>query len=244
MNNYKLVIQYDGSNYAGWQMQNNAATIQEIITSAIETITKEKVILNGSGRTDSGVHALGQVANFRTGINLDMYKFRYQLNSLLPEDISIISGEKTLPEFHSRYDAKRRSYIYLLSGFKSPFFHNYSWYINKKHDLNKLKEVSKYFLGKNNFSAFSKKRSDTQNKICQVYDIAWRERNGLLIFYIAADRFLHGMVRTILGTIMDSVNQQDPESYIKNIFNSRDRSEAGESVPAKGLFLYKVKYDN
>lgn len=244
MNNYRITIQYDGSRYAGWQTQENAVTIQQMINDALELILKEKVKVNGSGRTDSGVHALGQVGNFRTEAELDLYKFKYQMNSVLPGDISIIKAEKAGDDFHSRYDAKKRSYVYLITAFKSPFLKNYSWYLNKEIDLDAMRSISAYFKGKKDYTAFCRKASETENKICEVYNIQWKRTSGITIFLIEADRFLHGMVRTILGTSFEALKKQDPAGYIKAVFEKKERSEAGEAVPAKGLFLYKVKYEN
>ncbi len=244
MNNYKLILQYDGSNYAGWQLQKNAVTIQQVVTDAIEIILKEKVVLTGSGRTDAGVHALGQAANFKTDSSLELYKFRYQLNSVLPFDISAVNAEMVDENFNSRYDARKRSYIYLLSRIKSPFYGKYSWNPHREIELSKLRTLSSGFLGMKDFSAFCKTSSETKNKVCEVFNISWTEKNNLIVFSIEADRFLHGMVRTILGTLLDSLKHENPEHFIEDIFENKDRTFAGESVPAKGLFLYKVEYDN
>ena len=159
LNNYKLIIQYDGTKYAGWQMQQNAITVQEKIVDAIAVITKEKVNLIGSGRTDTGVHAFGQVANFRTENELDLYKFSYSLNSILPNDISIIKIDKADESFHSRFDAKSRSYIYIFSQIKSPFYYDYSYHYSPitKIDFVSLNRISKIFLGEHDFTSFSRK---------------------------------------------------------------------------------------
>lgn len=242
MNNYKLILQYDGTRYSGWQIQNNAKTIQQEIINAIKIILKEDINLIGSGRTDAGVHALGQVANFRTEKEIDLYKFQFSLNSILPEDISIISIEKVNENFHSRFDAKERSYIYLISQFKSPFYKNHSFFYPQKVELEKLNELSKLFIGKKNFSSFCKKKSKVESKFCQVTEISWSNRLELIVFKISADRFLHGMVRAIVGTLLKALNKGNPEEYIRKIFDSEQREFAGESVPAKGLFLYKVEY--
>ncbi len=240
--NYKLKIQYDGTNYSGWQIQDNAVTVQQKITDAIKTITKQNINLIGSGRTDTGVHALGQVGNFISNEELDIYRFKYSLNSILPEDISVISIEETEEKFHSRFDAKKRSYIYLFSKIKSPFINKYSYFLNEKFDINFMNEISKSFLGKNNFTSFAKKKTETKNKNCNIYDIHWKEFRDKISFYIEADRFLHGMVRTIVGTLINVHKDKWDIEQIKKIFKSEDRSTAGEAVPAKGLFLYKVKY--
>jgi tRNA pseudouridine38-40 synthase len=242
--NYKLIIQYDGTEYAGWQIQHNAVTVQQKVTEAIYTISKEMVTLNGSGRTDSGVHALGQTANFRCEQDLDLYKFKYQLNSILPSDISIIKAEETDINFHARFDANKRSYIYIISRIKTPFLDRYSWFINRNLDINNLNLISRELIGKKDFTGFCKSNTETKNKVCEVYSVHWKEIKGMVFFFIEADRFLHGMVRTILGTILKASDSSSPNELIQNVFLTRDRSEAGESVPASGLFLYKVKYGN
>lgn len=242
MNNYKLTIQYDGTNYSGWQIQTNANSIQQEITRAINIILKEQVNLIGSGRTDAGVHAIGQVANFRTEKEIDLYKFQFSLNSILPEDISISSILKVDEKFHSRFDAKKRTYLYLISQFKSPFFKRYSYYYPKQLNTEKLNELSYLFIGKKNFASFCKRQSEVENKICDIYEISWFTQYDLVVFKISADRFLHGMVRAIVGTILNAEKKGNSEEYIQQVFNSENRESAGEAVPAKGLFLYKVEY--
>lgn len=242
LNNYKIKIQYDGTGYAGWQIQKNQFTVQQKITEAIETILKEKVNLIGSGRTDTGVHALGQVANFRTEQSLDQYKFLYSLNSILPRDISILSLEKVTEDFHSRFDAKKRTYIYLISRHKSPFYFRYSYFYHFEVDCNKLNILSESFTGRYDFTSFSKKNSDTRNKVCEIYEARWKQTRGMVLFYITADRFLHGMVRAVTGTLLSASRNNLDGSYIMQIMESKNREKADEAVPAKGLFLYKVKY--
>lgn len=242
MNNYKLLIQYDGTNYAGWQIQENAVTVQQKIVEAIKTLIDEDVNLIGSGRTDAGVHALGQVANFITSEELDLYKFKYSLNSMLPKDISVIDIQKVHQEFHSRYDAKKRSYLYIISKNKSPFYDRYSYFYHGPLDCRKLNSISGRLIGEHDFTSFCKQNTETENKVCNIYNIHWKETRGLIFFIIEADRFLHGMVRTIIGTVLNSFKNNFDDSYIEVILKSRNRGTAGESVPAKGLFLYKVKY--
>lgn len=242
MNNYKLIIQYDGTDYAGWQIQSGEKTIQQTITDAVETITKKKVNLIGSGRTDSGVHALGQSANFRIDDDLDTRKFIYSLNSILPHDISVLEIEKRETDFNSRFDAKERTYLYFLSKYKSPFFNKYSYHYHGTTDLSKLNSICSAFLGENDFTSFSKKNTVISNKNCKVFDCKWYEFNDLIIFEITANRFLHGMVRTITGTILKAIESGRSTDYIKDIFQAVNREAAPMAVPAKGLFLYKVKY--
>src|SRR5690606_24253005 len=138
MYNYKLLIQYDGTNYAGWQIQKNAVTVQQVIADSIFKITGKKITLTGSGRTDSGVHALGQVGNFHISTQLNTYKFIYSLNSILPHDISILNIEEADEKFNARFSAKKRSYLYFISKIKSPFYNSYSFFYHDKIDINKL----------------------------------------------------------------------------------------------------------
>ena len=244
MNNYKLLIQYDGTDYSGWQIQSNAPTVQQKIVEAIEVITGKKVNLIGSGRTDSGVHAFGQVANFRIETELDTYKFKYSLNSILPYDISVLNMEKVEESFHSRFDAIKRSYIYLFSYNKSPFYKKYSYHYFSitKLDFSKLNKISKSLIGEHDFTSFSKKNAEIEDKTCNVSEIRWHMGKELSVVYITSNRFLHGMVRTIVGTILYAAENNLGEDYLINILDSKDREDAKESVPAKGLFLYKVRY--
>jgi tRNA pseudouridine38-40 synthase len=244
MPNYRIKIQYDGTNYSGWQSQPSRSTIQDEIIKAISIITKEDVNIVGSGRTDAGVHSLGQVANFRTENKYDIIKIKHSLNSILPRDISIDDMAEVDENFHSRFDAKIRSYIYLISRKKSPFWGNYSYlypYVNSI-DLNRLRNISSVLIGKHDFTSFCKAKTNTENKVCNVNSIYWKDTKGLIIFMIEADRFLHGMVRTIVGTLLKLASENKDKVILHEILDLQNREAAGESLPAKGLFLYKVKY--
>jgi len=241
VSNYKLSIQYDGTDYAGWQIQENANTVQGTISDAIKVITAEEVNLIASGRTDSGVHALGQIANFRYEKEIDIYQFRHSLNSILPNDISIINIQKVNKSFHARFDAKERTYMYLISKEKYPFYYKYSL-LKKNLNIVLMNELSTIFLGKKDFTSFCRKNSEVKDKTCKVNFIKWRETKNFYLFFISADRFLHGMVRTIIGTLFKTLELGETKKYIEYIFNEKRREAAGEAVAAKGLFLYKVKY--
>ncbi len=240
--NYKLIIQYDGTNYAGWQIQPNAPTVQQVIYDSVKILTKENINLIGSGRTDSGVHSLGQTANFKTQKEIDIFKFIYSLNSILPKDIAIRRMEDTDINFNARMNAKRRTYLYLFTRYKSPFFDKYSYFYHDKIDCEKLNNLNRYMTGQKDFTSFCKTISDTENKICNIYNIGWKESKEMIFFFIEADRYLHGMVRAIIGTLLHAVKKNLNENYIENVFAAKNRTAAGEAVPAKGLFLYKVKY--
>jgi tRNA pseudouridine38-40 synthase len=243
LQNNKLTIEYDGTNYAGWQIQGNAKTIQGVITVAIKQVTDQHVNLVGSGRTDAGVQALGQVVNFKTEDVLDLYKFKHSLNSVLPLDISIKEIRKVSESFNSRYDAKARTYIYLISKRKSSFYNSYSYFYKGKISNVKLNELTIEIIGKKDFTSFSKKKSVVNNKICEVYEARCSELKDLTLFKITANRFLHGMVRAIVGTLLKAQDDKLGTEFIKKVFEQKDREAAAEAVPAKGLFLYKVKYD-
>ena len=243
MFNYKLTIQYDGTSYAGWQIQINAIAVQEVISKSIKQILQEEEIsLVGAGRTDAGVHALGQVANFSVNEELDLFKFRYSLNSVLPADISIIKIEKVDEKFHSRFSAKKRSYIYLITNQKSPFFDRYAYTLFSEFNQERLNTFSSALIGNQDFTSFSKVNNEVQNKFCEVFEARWRRQKNLFIFYIEANRFLYGMVRAIVGSLLKAHSVEDGMLYLKNIIEQKERSAAADSVPAKGLFLFKVKY--
>jgi len=212
------------------------------LKNAIEVLIKEYITLNGSGRTDSGVHALGQVANFSTEQQLDLYRFRYSLNNTIPSDIAVTKIEEVEASFHPRYDAKSRTYLYFISRNKTPFFKNYTHFYYSPLDIGYLNRLSKLLIGERDYTSFTKHEAETENKICNILNARWRSLKEFSIFSIEATRFLHGMVRTIVGTLLDFHKEQKPFEELTTIIEAKNRILAGEAVPAKGLFLYKVKY--
>lgn len=242
MFNYKLTLQYDGLHYAGWQIQENAVSVQEVVKNSIHKILQSEVNLIGAGRTDAGVHALGQVANFTLDQKLDLYKFKYSLNSVLPDDISVSDIIEVDENFHARFSAKRRSYIYLISSQKSPFYDRYSYHYYSKPDIDKLNKLSNILIGQKDFASFSKNNPEVQNKTCEIFEARWRQGKNLIIFYIEANRFLYGMVRAIVGSLIKFHSSEKAEEELQNVIAMKNREAAGDSVPAKGLFLYKIKY--
>ena len=244
MNNYKLIIQYDGTEYAGWQIQKEEKTVQAEITNAIEKVLQEEINLIGSGRTDAGVHAFGQTANFRTSKEIDIIKFQHSLNSLIPDDISINVVEPVDENFHARFDAVRRSYFYIISHQKTPFYFKYSYNFSPAagYDISRLNELSSVLKGEHDFTSFCRAKSEIDNKNCNIFNIHWKQFNSFTYFYVEANRFLHGMVRTLVGTLLETYKRDLNEEYLYDILNKRDRTAAGEAVPAKGLFLFKVRY--
>jgi tRNA pseudouridine38-40 synthase len=245
LKNFKLIIQYDGTDYAGWQIQNNALTVQQVIKEKLQVILRtDEINLIGAGRTDAGVHALGQVANFNFEEILNLKKIKHSLNSILPKNISIISIETVKNDFHARFSAKKRSYFYLFNSVKSPFYERYSWFDSRFSGLYiaHLNQIANVLIGTHDFTSFSKRNSEVENKNCEVFSLRWYRKDNITFLFIEADRFLHGMVRALTGTLLKSIKQKNPEKYLQDILEAKDRTAAGESVPAKGLFLFKVKY--
>ena len=243
--NFKLIIEYDGSSYHGWQRQKNRKTIQGEIEKAIMTITGKKIALTGSGRTDAGVHAFGQVANFYCDTEISPEVFQRGLNSLMPKDIIIKECNTVNEKFHARYDAKTKTYQYRILNRTTPaaICRQYSWFIKKKLDLDAIQSAILHIIGTNDFKAFEgagSPRSSTKRRVINA-DLQQKKKK-YLIFEIEADGFLRFMVRNIVGTLLDvGLCKITPDDF-KKILLSKDRNLAGATAPPHGLFLMNVKY--
>tara|TARA_B100001057_G_scaffold409164_2_gene423711 strand:- start:20719 stop:21477 length:759 start_codon:yes stop_codon:yes gene_type:complete len=242
MQRYLLEITYDGANYFGWQIQPNQRTIQGEIIKKISTLLNQKINLIGCGRTDAGVHAIKYFAHFDSDIEIDFEKFLFRINNFLNNDISINRIYKVHKNFHVRFSANLRTYEYYISCKKDPFLHKISFPFFKDLDLKLLNTGSNFFIGKKDFSSFCKSSSDVNNKICIVTEAFWIKKNNMFIFRITANRFLHNMVRSITGTIIDFALKKISSHELQKIFNSKKRKNSGLSVPAKGLYLINVEY--
>lgn len=245
MPNIKLTVAYDGTNYHGWQKQRNLPTIQGTIEKVLKKILKEDVTLTGAGRTDAGVHALGQVANFVTKkIRIPVEKLPSVLNNHLPQDIRIIKVEKVQDDFHARKSAKSKTYLYVISNIpvQSPFSSRYSWHIPDKLNLKKMREAGKFFVGKKDFRAFMASDSTSKTSVRRITKVSIKKRNGEILIVVSADGFLKQMVRNMVGTIVAAGLGRIEPLKIPDIFASGDRRKAGMCAPAKGLFLLKVNY--
>jgi len=243
--NFKITIEYDGTFYHGWQRQKNERTIQEEIEKALFTMTGEKTVLTASGRTDAGVHAFGQVANFHSNTDLSAEAFQNGLNSLTPNDIVITSCDLADENFHSRFNAKSKIYNYRILNRSLPAAINrqYAWFIRKTLDLVFMRHAAGHIIGPHDFKAFEgtgSPRSHTTRYVIKA-DIVEQE-NGLIVFEIEADGFLRFMVRNIVGTLVDVGLGKITSDDFKEILLSKDRSRAGATAPPHGLFLMKVKY--
>ena len=245
MRNIRLTIEYDGTDYFGWQIQKRKPTVQGEIKKVLERILEEKIKLIGAARTDSGVHALGQVANFKTrNKKLTTDSFIKALNSLLLPDIVIKEVREVSPNFHARYSAKSKIYRYhiLNQSFPSALERRFSWHIPQTLHWKKIRKASRYFIGKYDFSPFSVTGSSRKNKQCTVKNFKIRKAKNLYILQIEADYFLYKMVRRIVGALIEVGREKIEPEYIRALLNGKASTLRAQTAPAHGLFLIKVKY--
>lgn len=241
---YFIEFAYRGTHYHGWQTQPNAISVQETITRAMSMIAHSEIELTGAGRTDAGVHARKMYAHFDfDGIIVNPELFVHKLNSFLPGDISIHRLIPVHNDAHARFDATMRTYEYHIHSVKDPFLSQLSWELRKALDIDKMNQAAAMLFGHTDFECFSKAGSNANTFNCRIFAARWEQSGHRLIFTISADRFLRNMVRAIVGTMADIGSGKTPVAELENILASRDRSRAGSSVPAHGLFLTQVDYD-
>lgn len=245
LKNLKLVIEYDGTHYHGWQRQPNGPSIQQTIETALETMTRQKIALIGSGRTDAGVHSLGQSANFKCETRLEPEEIQRGLNSLLPRDIVIRQCRTVHPGFHARYDVRHKSYRYwiLNQHLPSAIGRQYSWWIRTPLDIPAMQRAADLIVGEHDFKAFEATGSPRGHTRRRVMQARWeRQTRGRITFDITADGFLRYMVRNIVGTLVSvGLHKITPERF-QEVLNTMDRTQAGATAPAHGLFLMEVIY--
>ena len=245
MRNIKLLIEYDGTNYRGWQVQPEGLTVQGMLEEKLGLITGEPVHLIGSGRTDSGVHALAQVASFKTKSQLDIHSIQRALNSLLPPDIVIQRAEEVEEDFHARKQSKSKVYEYriLNRNLRSAFHHKYAWHLPQKLDLEEMREATRMLIGEHDFSSFRSVGSPTRTAIRRVIRAEWKKgQDGFIRFEVEANGFLKQMVRALVGTLVEVGKGKIDSEGFRKILDFRNRKEAGPTAPARGLFLKEVKY--
>ena len=246
MRNIKLVIEYDGKDFNGWQKQPNKLNIQGSIEYAIKLVTGEDVDLNASGRTDAGVHAFGQVANFKTNSNIPTEKIPIALNTNLKRSIRIISAEEVDERFHSRLSCKKKTYRYVINNqeFSSAIYRNLETHIPQKLNIEKMKEAVKYFEGEHDFKAFKASGASSKSSVRTIYKAEVIEQpNNRIFIELTGNGFLYNMVRIIAGTLVDvGLGKIEPED-IEKIIESKDRQLAGKTLQPNGLYLLNVKYD-
>lgn len=239
---FVLDIAYKGSNYHGWQRQPNAISVQEVVSAKLSVILGEEIEIVASGRTDAGVHALQQIVHFVYASDLPK-GFLKSMNALMPSDIAINEVYEAGDDFHARFDATDRTYHYFIGSKKDPFKQDQFYLFYPHLDMEKMNEAAGYLLQHTNFECFSKVHTDVNHFHCEINKAYWqKDENGSMMFTIQANRFLRGMVRAIVGTLMDVGSGKISPQDIKKIILSKNRKEAGRSVPACGLFLAEVGY--
>ena len=240
---YFITCAYRGTNYSGWQIQNNALTVQEEIERALSTLIKHKIEITGSSRTDAGVHAIEQFAHFDTEEIEDCENLVYRMNKLLPFDISVQKLFNVADDYHSRFEALSRKYEYRISRKKNPFQRGLSYEFNGDLNIDLMNEACQFFFKYINYQSFSKINTDVLTFNCTISEAHWEENTkDLLVFHIKANRFLRGMVRAIVGTLLEVGLGKISLIDFEQIILSKDRKKAGRAVPAEGLFLMEVNY--
>ncbi|WP_040210081.1 tRNA pseudouridine(38-40) synthase TruA [Clostridium polynesiense] len=244
MRNIKIIIEYDGTNYCGWQRQKNQRTIQELLEEAVFKITKERTSVTGCSRTDSGVHAKAFTANFKTNSSVPSRRFKDALNTKLPSDIVVIHSEEALDTFHSRYDAKGKTYCYTILNQenRSALFRNYSYNVKEELNLEWMIKACSYFIGTHDFEAFKSTGSSVKTSVRTITQLYIEKQGNFIKIYATADGFLYNMVRIIVGTLIEVGKGKIAPEDIAAIIKSKDRNKAGKCVPPQGLTLEKVYY--
>jgi len=245
MRTIKLLIEYDGTNYQGWQTQPQGPTLQGMLEEKIGLFTGEQVHLVASGRTDSGTHAFGQVAHFKTRSSMGIRSIQRALNSLLPSDIVVKKVEEAEEDFHARKQSRSKLYEYRILNreLRSVFHHGYAWHIPQKLNLREMKEATQYLIGEHDFSSFRSVGTPTRTAVRKVIRAEWkRDREGFFCFKIEATGFLKQMVRAMVGTLVEVGRGRISVAEFQEILESKDRKKAGPTAPAHGLFLREVKY--
>ena len=244
MKNIKLIIEFDGSNFSGWQRQPKGRTVQNVIETAIFKATGENILINGSSRTDAGVHARELVANFFTDSTIPGDKFREAINTRLPDDVSIIKSEEVDPDFHARYSSKGKTYSYtIVNRYERLSLGNqYLYHCRYKLDVDEMQKACKYFIGKHNFKAFMSPGSSIKTTTRNITDLHIEQKNDKIKIFITADGFLYNMVRIIVGTLIKVGNGKLEAEEIESIIVEGNRIRAGMCVPPNGLILEKVFY--
>ena len=244
MKNIRLTIEYDGKDFNGWQKQPNKLNIQGEIERAIEEITGEKVDLIASGRTDAGVHALAQMANFKTNSNLPVEKYPIALNTKLKKSIRIQKAEEVEEDFHSRYHCKQKTYRYVINNSEqgSSIYRNLEYFVPNKLNLEKMQEAVKYFEGEHDFKAFKASGTSSKSSVRTIYKTKVEKQGDRIIIELTGNGFLYNMVRIIAGTLVEVGLGKIEPNEIPEIIEKGERARAGKTLPPQGLYLVKVEY--
>lgn len=239
---YFFEIAYHGAHYAGWQSQANAVGVQTVVEEALSKLLRTPISIVGSGRTDTGVHCEQQFFHADIDKPLEPESFQWKLNSFLPRDISIQSIRPVKADAHARFSATERAYQYKITLVKNPFLQGLAMHYFKSLDVPTMNKAAALLVGEHDFTSFSKVKTDVNNFICTIKRAEWKQEGTLLVFSISANRFLRGMVRATVGTLLDVGTGKISVKEFQAVVDSRDRKKAGANVAPEGLYLMKVKY--
>ncbi len=245
MRNIKLTVAYDGTGFQGWQVQKDGRTVQGEIESALSRMEKREIKVNCAGRTDSGVHANGQVINFQSGLDhISLEKYPQAVSSFFPKDISAIGAAAVPQDFHARHWAKRRSYKYYIfpSQVRIPRYRRYSWRLIRKPDINALNAMAAVLVGEHDFSSFSAPNEQVKNRVRRVLSASFYPEGDFIVFRITGNAFLWKMVRSIVGSLVEYEEKGIAPDQLREYLLARDRSVAGTTAQARGLFFDRVEY--
>ena len=242
MSRFRVTIQYDGTGFRGWQLQKNDRTIQGELEKSLKKINDNNLIrVYGAGRTDTGVHAIGQVAHFDISTNLDTRELKNALNGNLPKDITVMDCEQVSDDFHARFSAKKRHYLYRTRNNKYLLDRNYTW-STEKLDVVKLNNIAKVITGDHDFTSFSRNNKNLDHRRCIIYESLWKQDNEIVNYYITGNRFLHHMVRYLVGTMVEVLRDKFELEYFKALINKPSENVNIFKAPPQGLVLTKVDY--
>jgi tRNA pseudouridine38-40 synthase len=239
---YFFEIAYNGKNYKGWQSQHNAIGVQTVVEDVFGKLLRQKIEIVGSGRTDTGVHCEQQFFHCDIDSEFNAKNFLHRLNVFLPKDIFIRSVKKVTPEASARFDAVERTYRYEITRIKNPFLDGLAWHFFKPVNIQTMNTAAALLTGEHDYECFSKVNTDVRHFLSDIKNAAWKEEGEKLIFTITANRFLRGMVRAVVGTLLEVGTGKITISDYQEIIRSKDRKKAGANVPAHGLYLMGVKY--
>jgi tRNA pseudouridine38-40 synthase len=239
---YFIELSYCGANYAGWQIQPNAPSVQQMLNEALSTLLRTEAYVVGAGRTDAGVHAKQMFAHVDLEHGLDADALVFRLNRFLPADIAVQQIFPVADDAHARFSATSRSYQYWVSQRKNPFLSDFAWEVTPKLDIDAMNRAAQLLPGEKDFSAFARSGTQSKTNLCTVTQAVWEVQEERLIFHISANRFLRNMVRAIVGTLVAVGQNKCSLHRFDDIVKSKDRTQAGESAPAHGLYLTQVAY--
>lgn len=245
LSRHALLLQYDGTDFNGWQIQSGGRTIQDELEKALKILAKENVRVTASGRTDAGVHALGQVVHFDSDISIPLDKLCISLNGILPRDVSVKNAYHVPADFHSRFSAVKREYLYLIYRYplRTPFMKYRAMWINHPFEIDYIREASSYLIGEKDFCSFCKTISSENGTIRRVESIDVTESDDIIRIRLRANAFLHNMIRIIIGTIVQMYREKRDPAFICEILDKKDRTFSGFTAPPYGLYLNEITYN-